>query len=399
MTIKRLLQSHLERLSTNYPVVTVTGPRQSGKTTLTRLTFPDKPYVNLEAPDIREFAIQDPRGFLKGYPDGAILDEIQHVPDLVSYIQVMVDELGREGLFILTGSEQLRISNSIAQSLAGRTAILRLLPFSIEELSDNESSNEQKIDLDEVLFRGFYPRIVTKSLSPTEVLRDYMETYIERDVRQLANVTNLSLFQRFISLCAGRIGQLLNLSSLANDAGISHTTARAWLSILEASYIVFVLPPYFTNISKRLIKSPKLYFYDVGLATYLLRIQQARDLNLHPLRGSLFENFVIIEALKAQYNRAKRENLYFYRDSNGLEVDLLLGNGPRYRPIEIKAGATFSHSFLKGINKTKEIFAHSHTETSPSSAVIYGGEQNMLQHDTEVVGWKSLAEKLGEWMA
>lgn len=403
MIIPRFLESHLLRLSKSYPVVTITGPRQAGKTTLAKKTFPSKPYVNLEAPDLREFAGTDPRGFLKQYPAGAILDEIQNVPELVSYIQVMVDEINEDGLFILTGSEQLRISNSISQSLAGRTAILRLLPFALEELAANDSFDMTLFALDDVLYQGFYPRIVSKSLKPTEVMRDYVETYIERDVRRLGNIANLSLFQKFLGLCAGRIGQILNLSSLANDVGISPTTARSWMSILEASYIVFLLPPYFANISKRLIKSPKLYFYDVGLASYLLKIKQTSDLALHPLRGSLFENLIIMESLKAYYNRALAENLYFYRDSNGTEIDLLLGQD--YRPVEIKSAATFSPNFLRAIKKTQELFPSKNgpagaeaAEAEPSSVVVYGGDYSTLRGDTEVLSWRDWPVKLEGWL-
>ena len=291
--VNRSIETVLQVLSTKYPVVTITGPRQSGKTTLCKKVFANKPYANLETPDIRQFAMDDPRGFLAQYPDGAILDEIQRAPDLVSYLQPMVDEDQREGLFILTGSQQLEVSNTVNQSLAGRTALLKLLPFSIEEIQ----STFPLPDIDNLLYQGFYPRIWDKQLNPTQCLSDYFETYIERDLRQLITIKDLNLFQRFIKLCAGRTGQLLNVNSLANDTGVSHTTAGNWLSILEASYIIFLLQPYHRNISKRLVKSPKLFFYDVGLASFLINIENEKQITRDPLRGNLFENLVIVEAL------------------------------------------------------------------------------------------------------
>jgi predicted AAA+ superfamily ATPase len=267
--INRTIETAVLNLANQYPVLTVTGPRQSGKTTLCRKVFNDKPYANLEFPDTRQFAVDDPRGFLAQYPDGAVLDEIQRAPDLVSYLQPMVDEDQREGRFILTGSQQFEVSNAVNQSLAGRSALIKLLPFSMAEIR----SGYLLPDMNTLLYRGFYPRLWHKKLDPTQALGDYFETYIERDLRQLITIKDLNLFQRFIKLCAGRIGQLMNMNSLANDAGVSHTTARNWLSLLEASYIVFLLPPYYRNISKRLIKSSKLYLYDVGLATFLLGIE------------------------------------------------------------------------------------------------------------------------------
>jgi uncharacterized protein len=392
MKIPRLLEDRILTLSKNYPVVTVTGPRQSGKTTLTRAVFPERPYVNLESPDIREFARTDPRGFLAQYPRGAILDEIQHVPELLSYIQVLVDERQETDLFILTGSEQFRIRNSISQSLAGRTGILRLLPFSLEELEHLERQRSTYA-IDSLLYRGFYPRIHTSQLSPSDIYRDYFETYIERDIRQLTQISNLSLFQKFIALCAGRVGQLLNMSSLGNDVGISHTTAREWLSLLEASYIIFLLPPYFANLSKRLIKSPKLYFYDVGLATYLLRIEREADLAFHPLKGNLFENMVIMEALKSQYNRGLRENIFFYRDSHGVEIDLLFGTGPSYRAIEIKSAQTFIPDFMRSIQKVRNIAP----EVITTASVIYGGEDSFVRDQVEVTSWRALSRVFKEW--
>jgi len=282
--IPRTIEPVLQGLTGQYPVITMTGPRQSGKTTLCRAAFAHKPYANLESPDTREFALDDPRGFLAQYPDGAVLDEIQRAPDLVSYIQTMIDEDQRPGRFILTSNQQFEVSNTVNQSLAGRTAIVKLLPFSLNELQAAATLP----DIDSLILHGFYPRIWDKQLDPTQALGDYFETYIERDLRQLATIKDLRMFERFIRLCAGRVGQLLNISSLANDAGVSHTTAGNWISILEASYILFLLPPYYRNISKRLVKSPKLYFYDVGIAAFLLGIENARQVSRDPPTGKSF---------------------------------------------------------------------------------------------------------------
>ncbi len=381
--INRTIETVLKAHASSYPIITITGPRQSGKTTLCRKVFPHKPYANLESPDIRQFAIDDPRGFLAQYPDGAILDEIQRTPDLVSYIQPMVDEDKREGLFILTGSQQFEVSNAINQSLAGRTALIKLLPFSIEEIQSSFSFP----DTDTLLYSGFYPRIWDKQLNPTQVLGDYFETYVERDLRQLITIKDLNLFHRFIKLCAGRVGQILNISSLANDAGISHTTAGNWLSIMEASYIIFLLQPYHKNISKRLVKSPKLYFYDVGLAAFLINIENEKQIARDPLRGNLFENMVISEALKYRFNQGKKSNLYFYRDSKGNEVDLLMINGPDIFPIEIKAGMTITREYFKGLNHFTKTFPES---IHNGSGLVYGGIEKQKRTDVSIVPFKYL---------
>jgi len=381
--INRTIEAVLRTYAAKYPVLTITGPRQSGKTTLCKKVFAHKPYANLESPDIRQFAIDDPRGFLAQYPDGAILDEIQRTPDLVSYLQPMVDEDQREGLFILTGSQQFEVSNTINQSLAGRTALLKLLPFSIEEIQSAFSLP----DIDSLLYHGFYPRIWDKQMNPTQVLGDYFETYIERDLRQLITIKDLNLFQRFIKLCAGRASQLLNVNSLANDTGISHTTAGNWLSILEASYIIFLLQPYYRNISKRLAKSPKLYFYDVGLASFLINIENEKQIARDPLRGHLFENMVIAEALKYRLNKGKRSNLYFYRDSKGNEVDLLLLNGSDIFPIEVKAGMTITRDYFKGLNYFVKIFSE---HVPKGTGLIYGGDESQKRTDVSIVPFKHL---------
>lgn len=377
--IPRTLTATFAELAGQYPVVTVTGPRQSGKTTLCRAAFPDKPYINLEAPDRREFARSDPRGFLAAYQSGVILDEIQRVPDLLSYLQPMVDENPAPGRFILTGSQQFEVKTAISQSLAGRTAMLKLLPLSVEELA----AAEIRLPVDQQLLTGFYPRIYDAKLDPTQALGSYLETYVERDIRQLINIKDLALFEKFVRLCAGRVGQLLNLQSLGNDVGVSHTTARTWLTLLEASYVVYLMQPWHTNISKRQIKSPKLYFYDVGLAAYLLGVENEQHISRHPLRGNLFENLVVIEVLKYRYHRGKRSNLYFWRDAKGNEIDLVIESGPDIAAVEIKAGATISGDWFKGLRT----FSEKLPSPAKHSALVYGGSEQ--QHRSDVSIWRA----------
>lgn len=370
--IPRTLQPYCLSLAEQYPVVTVTGPRQSGKTTLCRAVFAEKPYANLESPDTRHFALTDPRAFLAQFPDGAVLDEIQRTPDLLSYLQPIIDEDGRSGLFVLTGSQQFEMMSTISQSLAGRTALLKLLPFAVEELA----TTGQQLSIDRLLVTGFYPRIHDKNLSPTQALGDYLETYVERDIRQLVNIKDLGQFEKFVRLCAGRVGQLLNLQELGGETGISHTTAKGWLTLLEASYIIHLLRPWHGNISKRLVKTPKLYFYDVGLASYLLGIEHEGHLSRHPLRGALVENLAIMEAIKYRYHRGRRSNLNFYRDAKGNEVDLILSFGPDLFPIEIKSGTTVIPEFFKGLRRFAALLP-----ASKRGALVYGG--NELQKRSE----------------
>lgn len=383
--IEREITPLLTSLFRQYPFVTVTGPRQSGKTTLCRAAFPNLNYANLEAPDQRDFAESDPRGFLAQLGEGAIIDEVQHVPALLSYLQVLADESGRNGLFVLTGSEQFRLSDAISQSLAGRTALLRLLPFSMAERRRIGASEA----IDDILYSGFYPRILDRGLEPYQALGDYLETYVERDVRRLGGIRNLSSFRRFARLCAGRVGQLVNLSSLGSDAGISHTTAREWLTVLEASYVIFQLQPFFANIRKRLVRAPKLYFYDVGLASYLIGIENARQIATHPLRGPLFENAVVAEALKHRFNRGLRPNLSFFRDSRGLECDLFYETGQGIGAIEVKSGATIASDYFRSLDQVAEIVPQ-----VSAKAVIYGGDSGQSRSDSEVAPLSGLASVL-----
>jgi predicted AAA+ superfamily ATPase len=385
--IPRTMATALKKLAVQYPAITLTGPRQSGKTTLCRATFPEKPYANLESPDVRDFARTDPRGFLGSYPDGVVLDEIQRVPDLLSYLQPIIDESDQPGRYILTGSQQFEVMTNITQSLAGRTAVLKLLPLSIEELA----AAGPTLDIDQLLLTGFYPRIHNAGLDPTQALGDYLETYVERDIRQLIAIKDLALFEKFVRLCAGRVGQLLNLQSLGNDVGISHTTARNWLTLLEASFIVFLLQPWHANVAKRQIKSPKLYFYDVGLASYLLGAESEIHISRHPLRGNLFENMIVIDALKYRYHRGKRSNLYFWRDAKGNEVDLVIEDGPDVTLAEIKAGATVSREWWKGLDTLA-----TRLPTAPKArTLIYGGSDRQKRSDITI--WR--AADVSEMMA
>ena len=388
--IERDIAPRLVKLFKQYPFVTVTGPRQSGKTTLCRETFPHLQYVNLEVPEQREFAHTDPNRFLSELKGGAILDEIQRVPELLSYLQVLGDEKRCNSLFVLTGSEHFRLSEAISQSLAGRTALLHLLPFSLTERGRTGAGDS----IDEILYSGFYPRIHDQRLEPLQALGDYFETYVERDVRRLGEIHNLSSFRRFVRLCAGRVGQLANLSSLGADAGVSHATARNWLTLLEASYIVFVLPPFHANIRKRLVKSPKIYFYDVGLASYLIGIERSEQIATHPLRGALFENLIIAEVLKYRFNRGRRFNLSFFRDSRGLECDLLFETGHGMGAVEIKSGETIASDYFNSLNRVAKLVPEIF-----SKAVVYGGMAHQSRSTADVVPFHDLYEVLERFEA
>ena len=386
--INRNIAPLLLKLASQYPVMTLIGPRQSGKTTLTKTLFSSKPYVTLEDPDIRRFASDDPRGFLAQYAGGAIFDEIQRAPELPSYLQAVVDANPAPGQFILTGSQQFELMTQVTQSLAGRTGILRLLPLTLAEVQ-RFNKNVAVTDLPGTLLKGFYPRIHDQKLDPSQALADYFSTYVERDLRQLAAVHDLQRFERFVRLCAGRSGQLLNLVSLGNDAGVSQPTARAWIDLLQTSFIVYLLPPWHTNSGKRLVKSPKLYFYDVGLACWLLGLRTADQVSRDPLWGSLFENFIIMEAMKDRLNAGESAEMYFYRDSEGNEVDLLLPTGGKLHAIEIKAGATVNPDYFKGL----KTFASHHPQAITGGNVIYGGFQSQHRSDWPVYSWQNLLSK------
>src|ERR1700733_4745816 len=341
----RTMQKELEKAAKTLPIVTILGPRQSGKTTLVKQTFPDKPYINLESIHIRELATSDPVAFLEQYPEGAILDEIQEVPKLLSYIQVRVDVSARKGEFILTGSHQLELNAAISQSLAGRVAILHLLPLSLEELM--MAGIEKSVDV--TLYEGCYPRVHANHLNPTKTYASYVRTYIERDIRMILQVHNLDLFQKFMMLAASRVGQIFNKDNLAGEVGVSAKTIGHWLSILEACYIVYRLPPYFDNFGKRAVKTPKIYFCDVGLVAYLLGIETVEQMARDPLRGHLFENLVVNELMKARFNQGLDPRLYFYQITGRNEVDLIYQRGHELIPIEIKSSRTFNSSLISGI--------------------------------------------------
>lgn len=374
----RTISKPLSTLRNQYPVITMTGPRQSGKTTICRTVFDDIPYVNFERPDISQRFSNDPRAFLANYPNGAVFDEFHRVPSITSYLQAIVDDPEFTGIFVLTGSTNLLVRNTVHQSLAGRTAIVELLPLSQTELQDGGFN----MATDELLYSGGYPRIFDKSLEPTRALSDYVATYVERDLRSLTLVRDLTKFQTFLGLCAGRTGQLLNLDQLGNEAGISQPTAREWLSLLEASYIVFRLPPWYGNVSKRLVKTPKLYFYDVGIASFLLGINQPRQLHNHPLRGALFETLIVSDLVKEFLHRGRRAPLSFYRDSKGNEVDLIISTGGGNIPVEIKSSSTYSSELCRGIKQFQELEPTDQNQLP--GFLIYDGTQSFTSAGVQI---------------
>jgi predicted AAA+ superfamily ATPase len=377
--IIRTLSEKLISLAKNFQVITLTGPRQSGKTTLVKATFPDMPYVSLEDPDIRQFALNDPRGFLANYPTGAIMDEIQNTPELFSYIQGIVDS-DRKPLFILTGSANFLLMEQISQTLAGRSAILHLLPFSLSEIGPSPLPYEHFI------FYGQYPRIYDRDISPTDFYPSYIQTYIDRDVRLIKNIENTNAFIQFTRLCAGRVGQLLNYASVAMDAGISPNTAKAWISVLESSYILYRLQPYSKNFNKRLIKSPKLYFYDTGVACSLLGIREESQVNLHYLKGALFENLILNEFIKHNYHAGEYGMPYFWQDNHGKEIDCLLDHGTDLIPVEIKSGKTMTNSYFQNLQYWREL---THMQDQ-NMYVVYGGEQSRITGSGELISWQHL---------
>lgn len=382
MWVVRSISDELQDLAKHYPVVMVTGPRQSGKTSLCRNQFPEKPYFSLENPDTRSIVIADPRAFLNANPDGAIIDEFQRFPGLLSYIQGVVDENKQKGQFILTGSNNVAMLTNVTQSLAGRVAILKLLPFSISEI--HELTNDFSVD--DFLYQGFYPAIYADNLNPTKAYRNYYETYVERDVRQLINIKDLVSFQKFIRLCAGRTGQLFNASSIATEVGVSYVTIQSWLSVLQATYIVFMLQPWSVNLNKRIMKTPKLYFYDVGLASYLLGIENTSHIRYHPLRGALFENLVVVDLLKKRYNSGMDNNLFFYRDNHGNEIDIIQEVAGKVNAFEIKSAQTFTPHFLKGLDYLRKIAPQYASE----STLVYDGSEEIIIQNHHIVNFRKL---------
>lgn len=380
--IERILAKKMIALASKFPVITLTGPRQSGKTTLVKAVFPHLPYVSLEEPDIRQMALGDPRGFLANFSGGAVLDEVQRTPDLFSYIQTIVDN-DRDAQFILSGSSNFLLLEQVSQSLAGRSAILYLLPFSMPELASSGLGFEQ---YEQTIFTGQYPRIYDREIAPTDFYPSYIQTYVERDVRSIKNILDLNAFIQFLQLCAGRTGQLLNYASLASDSGISPNTAKAWLSVLEASYIIYRLRPYHKNFNKRVTKSPKLYFYDTGLACSLLGIRDASQVHTHFLRGALFENLVMNEFIKRAFNRGERLYPYFWQDSRRREIDCLLTAQGALTPVEIKSGKTISSSYFDNLKYWRRLAG------MPQSAgyVVYGGDVSLQTSDGFLVSWKHL---------
>ena len=379
--IPRTAEACLKTFARGYPILALTGPRQSGKTTLARAVFPGMPYVSMENPVHREFVENDPRGFFKNYAEGAVIDEAQRCPALFSWLQGIVDEARKPAHFVLTGSQQFGLLAGIAQSLAGRVAMIELLPFSALELRQAGWLAE---DADRALFQGGYPPIHDRRLDPAGWFANYVQTYLERDVRQLIQVRDLVQFQRFMRLCAGRSAQLLNLSALGEEAGVSHNTAREWLSVLEASFVIHRLPPYHHNFNKRLVKTPKLYFLDSGLMAWLLGIEHAQQIATHPLRGAIFETWVVSEFVKRRTNVGQPPNLFFWRDRAGHEIDLLLHENGLIRPVEIKSGATFQREALRGLEKWRDIAG----PEAGQPMLVYGGSESQSRTQVDLVSWR-----------
>ncbi len=381
--IKREAEKMLKRFSSEFRAVLINGPRQSGKTTIAKKVFPDKPYVLLEEPDTRQFAIEDPRRFLAQFPEGAILDEVHKAPDLLSYIQGIIDKSKKMGQFILTGSCNFKLMESISQSLAGRVGQFELLPLSVSEIA---ASDRLPATLEETLFMGGYPELHDQSLSPERWYNAYIDTYLERDVRQLMNLKDLLPFQRFLGLCAANCSQTLNTNRLGSDCGVHHNTVSSWLSILQATYVVFLLPPHFANFRKRIVKTPKLYFYDTGLVTRLLGIDTPRQLVNHPLRGALFENWVVSELFKQRFNKGRKSNLYFWRNNTGLEIDIIIDKGRKLQPLEIKSGATIASDWFRNLDKWRELAG----PCADAGILVYGGDQQQKRSSATIVPWNKV---------
>lgn len=389
MYIKRAITPNLKSAAKEYPVVAIMGPRQSGKTTLARHVFPKHAYISFEDYDMRSAATNDPRGFLSDYPSkqGLILDEIQHVPELLSYIQTIVDTEKKRGFFILTGSQNFLMNQTVTQSLAGRVAIMTLLPLSIAELKQAKVLPE---NIETAIFTGSYPALYSEERSVSRLYQGYTTTYLERDVRQLRNIANLSIFKKFMGLCAGRTGQLVNFTELGNACGIDEKTVKAWLSLLETSYVIFLLHPYYKNFGKRLTQTPKLYFIDTGLACSLLRIKSANELINHSMRGGLVESFIISDLLKQQYNLERLPSLYFWRNVSGNEIDCIIDEGTKTIPVEIKASKTVIPTFFHELTNWRTL-----TEDEKTHAyIVYGGSKDQRGVHATVLGWHSAGNLL-----
>jgi predicted AAA+ superfamily ATPase len=380
--INRTILQKFREYNKYYQIINITGPRQSGKSTFIQNVAKKFPYVNLESPDEREFAIGDPKNFLQRFPKGAIIDEVQYAPELFSYIQLLTDA-DKKLKYYLTGSQNFLMQEKISQSLAGRTGMLTLLPFSYAELTKAKLAFSD--NLYQQQFTGFYPRIYDRNIPPRDFYRNYVNTYLERDVQGLIQASNLLQFNRFISLVAGRAGQIVNFQSLAGDTGVSVPTIQTWLRILEKSYVIFLLPPYYNNFNKRITKSPKLYFYDTGLLCYLLNINSPDQLATHFAKGAIFENYVLAELLKTRFNKGLEANMYFWKDNHDKEIDCLVDNGAGSLAIEIKSAATFTPSFLENIDYWKQL-----SPANKTGALVYGGDQSYTRKDTQVIAWNKL---------
>jgi predicted AAA+ superfamily ATPase len=381
--ITRTITKFIRKQQTKYPILGITGPRQSGKTTLLRHIFKDYTYVSLENPDLRAFASGDPNGFLKKYNTNVILDEVQRVPELFSYIQTIVDESQKMGQFILSGSQNFHLLNSITQTLAGRVALFKLLPLDFNEL---KKENLLAASFSEASVRGFYPAIFDRDIDPSVFYSNYINTYLEKDVTELINIRDTNSFRTFIALCASRAGQLLNMSALANDCNISQPTAKAWMSILESSYIVFLMQPYYENFNKRLVKTPKLYFYDTGLLCHLLNIRSAEEMEENRLKGNIFENMVIAEYQKKNFHQYLHQNYYFWQDSNNHEIDLLIKTAKGFDIFEVKATQTIKPSVFAGMDYFEAIAG----DAKIKKTLIYGGVENQKRTKYSVLGWAGI---------
>lgn len=382
MNIQRTLVEPIKIMMEKYPIVAVTGPRQSGKTTLLKTMFPDYTYVSLEKPDVREFATNDPNGFFQKYSTKVIFDEAQRVPSLFSYLQTIVDDSGIMGQFILSGSQNFQLLQNITQSLAGRVALFQLFPFDFDELN---SSNLLEDDYQSAMIKGFYPAIYDRNIDPKTFYYNYIQTYVQRDVVELIEIKNVSLFKKFLTLLASRAGQLINFNSLANDCGVSQPTIKSWVSVLESSYLVFTLQPYFENIGKRLIKTPKVYFYDTGLLCYLLGVKNSDELSTHPLKGSLFENMIVSEYIKKMHHTHNIHDVWFWRDVAGHEVDLVTKEGGKVQIYEIKSSSTVMQNHFNGLS----YFANMHPSFEIEKKLIYSGKENQKRSSGEVIAWNN----------